>query len=184
MNPILKISSVLLLMLLIALPASLQAQVELKKTEQNQTQSAGDIKSPDQSKIHGSRFIDKNLDGYRDNAPDSDGDGIPNGSDSDYPGSKNRRGNNGNNRFSDLNGDGINDWKVDSNGDGISDGQQSRYGGKGQKQGNGDGSGKRNMWGPNDGTGNNGVGPQNGTGHGPGGNSGNCNGSGPKRGGR
>jgi len=33
---------------------------------------------------HGKFFVDKNGDGYNDNAPDSDGDGIPNGRDPDY----------------------------------------------------------------------------------------------------
>ncbi len=33
---------------------------------------------------HGSNFVDANGDGYNDNAPDADGDGIPNGQDPDY----------------------------------------------------------------------------------------------------
>jgi hypothetical protein len=33
---------------------------------------------------HGPRFVDLNGDGFNDNAPDFDGDGIPNGLDSDY----------------------------------------------------------------------------------------------------
>jgi hypothetical protein len=37
-----------------------------------------------QNKIHGSYFIDLNNDGFNDNAPDLDGDGIPNGQDPDY----------------------------------------------------------------------------------------------------
>jgi len=33
---------------------------------------------------HGPLFVDEDGDGYRDNAPDHDGDGIPNGRDPDY----------------------------------------------------------------------------------------------------
>ncbi|MDP2038066.1 MAG: hypothetical protein Q8L04_11835 [Ignavibacteria bacterium] len=53
---------------------------------------------------HGKNFVDKNGDGYNDNAPDADGDGIPNGVDPDYTGAKVQK-----NKFVDLNGDGIND---------------------------------------------------------------------------
>lgn len=34
--------------------------------------------------VHGRHFVDANGDGYNDNAPDDDGDGIPNGQDPDY----------------------------------------------------------------------------------------------------
>lgn len=34
--------------------------------------------------VHGPFFVDENGDGYNDNAPDDDGDGIPNGQDTDY----------------------------------------------------------------------------------------------------
>ena len=54
-------------------------------------------------KKHGNGFVDADGDGYNDNAPDHDGDGIPNGIDPDYIGSKKRKG------FVDLDGDGIND---------------------------------------------------------------------------
>lgn len=53
-------------------------------------------------------FVDKNGDGYNDNAPDDDGDGIPNGLDPDYQ-PKLKLKNNGSHTFIDLNGDGIND---------------------------------------------------------------------------
>lgn len=53
---------------------------------------------------HGKNFVDKNGDGYNDNAPDHDGDGIPNGVDPDFKGTKVQK-----NKFVDLNGDGIND---------------------------------------------------------------------------
>lgn len=93
--------------------------------------------------------------------------------------------------FVDNDGDGINDYAVDSDGDGIPNGQDPDYvkpkDGTGQKNQYAKGKGenkKGNMWGPNDGTGNNGIGPKDGTGYGPGGSSGNCDGTGPKRGGR
>ncbi|MHB2156202.1 hypothetical protein ACX8XN_17640 [Calditrichota bacterium GD2] len=51
-------------------------------------------------------FVDKNGDGYNDNAPDHDGDGIPNSLDPDWLNNKQK------NRpaFRDLDGDGINDF--------------------------------------------------------------------------
>lgn len=54
----------------------------------------------------GQYFIDLDGDGYNDNAPDHDGDGIPNGLDPDWQ--KLEKGKRGN-RFVDLDGDGIND---------------------------------------------------------------------------
>jgi hypothetical protein len=53
-------------------------------------------------------FVDKNGDGYNDNAPDDDGDGIPNGLDPDYV-KKSELKDNKNLPFIDLDGDGIND---------------------------------------------------------------------------
>jgi hypothetical protein len=41
---------------------------------------------------HGRRFIDLDGDGYNDNAPDHDGDGIPNGLDPDWQRRKGGRG--------------------------------------------------------------------------------------------
>jgi hypothetical protein len=59
-------------------------------------------------KSHEQQFIDKNGDGYNDNAPDHDGDGIPNGLDSDWQKLKENK-NKKRRRFIDLDGDGIND---------------------------------------------------------------------------
>jgi len=101
---------------------------------------------------HGKNFVDNNGDGYNDNAPDHDGDGIPNGVDPDYTGPKLQKG-----KFVDLNGDGIND----------------NAGKKGGKSGKGG-------YGPQDGTGNKGVGPKDGTGNGTGAGTANCDGTGPK----
>ncbi|MHB2154663.1 hypothetical protein ACX8XN_09710 [Calditrichota bacterium GD2] len=77
-----------------------------------------------QSQVKG--FVDLNGDGYNDNAPDADGDGIPNGMDPDYTGAKMRKGNS-NAGFVDLDGDGINDNAIDSDGDGIPNGQDPDY---------------------------------------------------------
>lgn len=77
---------------------------------------------------HGKNFVDKNGDGYNDNAPDHDGDGIPNGVDPDYKGAKVQK-----NKFVDKNGDGIND----NAGKGNKGGKQGKGGfgaaGKGMK---------------------------------------------------
>jgi len=107
---------------------------------------------------HGKNFVDVNGDGYNDNAPDADGDGIPNGQDPDFQGAKNRAAKTGTPRF------------VDENGDGINDNAMSSGNAKNRKGGNG----------PGDGTGNKGIGPKDGTGYGPGAKSGNCDGTGPK----
>ncbi len=48
-------------------------------------------------------FVDANGDGYNDNAPDDDGDGIPNGLDPDYAKKHTKS------HFRDMNGDGIDD---------------------------------------------------------------------------
>lgn len=74
---------------------------------------------------HGKNFVDKNGDGYNDNAPDHDGDGIPNGVDPDYKGAKVQK-----NKFVDLDGDGIND-----------NAGKGKRNGKGGKGGYGSGSG-------------------------------------------
>ncbi|MCK5852999.1 hypothetical protein KAH27_08235 [bacterium] len=55
---------------------------------------------------HGQNFVDKDGDGYNDNAPDHDGDGIPNGLDPDWQ--KIQKGKK-KHKFVDIDGDGIND---------------------------------------------------------------------------
>jgi hypothetical protein len=78
---------------------------------------------------HGKNFVDKNGDGYNDNAPDHDGDGIPNGVDPDFKRAKVQK-----NKFVDLNGDGINDNT-----------EKGRKGGKNGKSGYGtSGAGMKN----------------------------------------
>lgn len=55
-------------------------------------QDSSAVQSSETVISHGYRFVDNNGDGYNDNAPDHDGDGIPNGLDSDYHGRKFRGG--------------------------------------------------------------------------------------------
>lgn len=88
---------------------------------------------------HGAHFVDADGDGYNDNAPDVDGDGIPNGQDPDYvrPGSS-RGATRG---FVDTDGDGFNDNAPDADGDGIPNGQDPDY------QRPADGSGQKYMYG-------------------------------------
>ncbi len=75
---------------------------------------------------HGKHFVDLNGDGYNDNAPDADGDGIPNGKDADYQ--KNpTAGGRFHRTFVDENGDGFNDNAPDADGDGIPNGQDPDY---------------------------------------------------------
>ena len=58
---------------------------------------------------HKQQFIDKDGDGYNDNAPDHDGDGIPNGLDPDWQKLKQEQKKKQKRRFVDLDGDGIDD---------------------------------------------------------------------------
>ncbi len=117
---------------------------------------------------HGVNFVDENGDGYNDNAPDADGDGIPNGQDPDYvkpadgSGAKQGKGQaqgkvqaqnkgqgarTGAKGFIDENGDGINDNAPDADGDGIPNGQDPDFvkpaDGSGAKAGKGQGKGAR-----------------------------------------
>ena len=94
---------------------------------------------------HGAGFVDENGDGYNDNAPDHDDDGIPNGMDPDYsrPQAGAGRG-----------GCGF----VDENGDGINDNRGSAGGKRGGCS--------RGGYGPGTGAGNGGVGPADGSGYG------------------
>ena len=88
-----------------------------KELKQNKAQSKA------QKGVSG--FVDENGDGYNDNAPDADGDGIPNGQDEDYEGPKLRKGNA--KGFIDADGDGVNDNAMDDDGDGIPNGQDDDY---------------------------------------------------------
>ena len=76
---------------------------------------------------HSSRFIDADGDGYNDNAPDADGDGIPNGQDPDYVRPENAPGQMRGHGFVDADGDGFNDNASDLDGDGIPNGRDADY---------------------------------------------------------
>ena len=75
---------------------------------QDSTKITKDDNSKVDGKEHGQKFVDIDGDGYNDNAPDHDGDGIPNGLDEDYV--KLKKGQLP--EYIDLDGDGINDNQL------------------------------------------------------------------------
>ncbi|NWF49623.1 MAG: hypothetical protein HXY49_03690 [Ignavibacteriaceae bacterium] len=180
------ISAISLVVLMAVLFSSTILAQNEPKQEKNQIQNQVKREVKTQNKEHGNQFVDLNADGYNDNAPDVDGDGIPNGRDEDYAGTKIRNNGRG---FVDLNGDGLNDNAFDSDGDGIPNGKDSDFikpeDGTGRKNMNGknnhNNSGEK-KYGPGNGNGNNSLGPKYGNGTG----TGTCDGTGPKgnRGGR
>lgn len=96
-----------------------------------------------QNGYQGTRFVDENGDGYNDNAPDDDGDGIPNGQDPDFVKPEDSGGNG--KGFVDADGDGVNDLAQDDDGDGIPNGQDEDYVRPKDGQGNSFARGKRGM---------------------------------------
>lgn len=159
MKKLISIISAAALVLFLTSTVFAQDSLQIKNQKRFQNKSKANVTNNIQ---HGRRFVDENGDGYNDNAPDADGDGIPNGLDPDYDGPKLGKGNKG---FVDLDGDGIND-----------NAGMNRQNGKGGKGGFGMRGGK----------GGSGVSPQSGSGMGQGTGTGNCDGTGPKgkRGGR
>ena len=98
---------------------------------------------PELAVEHGANFIDADGDGYNDNAPDVDNDGVPNGQDADYVKSGNGAQNGNGRAFLDEDGDGFNDNAPDIDGDGIPNGQDADYVAQGQGAGrNGKGGGQ------------------------------------------
>ena len=85
---------------------------------------------------HGPQFIDADGDGYNDAAPDVDGDGVPNGQDSDYTRPGNGTGKGNVRGFVDEDGDGFNDNAPDADGDGIPNGQDGDYAPEGKSNRN------------------------------------------------
>ena len=75
---------------------------------QDSTKVEKEIKNAQLKSGNQGKFIDANGDGYNDNAPDHDGDGIPNGLDADFMNLK-KRDNDNFLKYVDSNGDGIND---------------------------------------------------------------------------
>jgi hypothetical protein len=96
--------SILLLLLASMVHAqdSTRAKLEIKDQKVQQEQNKAQEGS-------GSKFVDLDGDGYNDNAPDHDGDGIPNALDPDYTALKKEK------EFVDLDGDGINDNLLQQN---------------------------------------------------------------------
>ena len=68
-------------------------------------QDSSKVSTNNPGKNQNRKFVDKDGDGYNDNAPDHDGDGIPNGLDADYIKLKKRK----HLKYIDADGDGIND---------------------------------------------------------------------------
>lgn len=91
-----KIMFFLLFSLLVVNNLSAQGDPKQKETKKKKVEMKTEKKNV-------SGFVDKDGDGYNDNAPDHDGDGIPNGLDPDYKRGDRKKG------FIDLDGDGIND---------------------------------------------------------------------------
>jgi hypothetical protein len=103
------LTSLLSLTLSLVFSVFVLAQETTKAKDVSKSTSQVQKTTIDPSKIqHGRRFVDKDANGYKDNAPDHDNDGIPNGVDPDYAGAKNRSGKSGKG-FVDNNGDGVND---------------------------------------------------------------------------
>jgi hypothetical protein len=107
-------------------------------------------------------FVDADGDGFNDNAPDADGDGIPNGQDEDFVKPADGTGQ----RWARAEaGERGSFWQRAKNMRGYCGDRNIRGGGQ-------------RGFGPGDGTGNGGNGPMDGSGHGP--NSGDCDGSGSR----
>ena len=125
---------IITVLLALFISSNLIAQDTLKTKNQNKNDT-------EQKTIleHGVGFVDEDGDGYNDNAPDHDGDGIPNGLDPDYKKLKLKSG------FVDLDGDGINDnrgmGKMQGNWNGL---LNNAFGEKGVGAQNGNVSGTGN----------------------------------------
>ena len=101
-----KINTIFLVLFTFFLVSTAYAQQDTTKTKVQKKEMKKEQKTK-QIK-HGRFFVDKDGDGFNDNAPDHDGDGIPNGLDPDYK-KFIRKQQNKNLPYVDLNGDGIND---------------------------------------------------------------------------
>ncbi len=87
-------------LIIFALAGVVTAQT--KKEETGKQAGRGKGKQGETARV----FVDKNGDGFNDNAPDDDGDGIPNCIDPDFKGNRMQKRKMG---FTDTDGDGIND---------------------------------------------------------------------------
>ena len=116
----------LLIFSVLLLAGNVFAQDSLQVQNKKQFRKGNRAMMGKMAKKQGIGFVDANGDGYNDNAPDDDGDGIPNGMDPDYTGGKMHHGNTGKG-FIDADGDGINDNALDDDGDGIPNGQDPDF---------------------------------------------------------
>lgn len=100
------VRNIFLLLFLSIFTVSIYSQQDTSKTKKPAEETK---KQAEQGEImHGRFFVDEDGDGFNDNAPDHDGDGIPNGLDPDYK-KLMRKLQNRNLPYVDLDGDGIND---------------------------------------------------------------------------
>ena len=102
------ISAVLVIFICTTGNLSAQEQDTTKAKTAEKQQNQLQIQNQNQTK-QGQQFIDEDGDGYNDNAPDHDGDGIPNGLDPDFKALQERQRARQNMEFVDMDGDGIND---------------------------------------------------------------------------
>ena len=88
---------------------STKTKSEIK--QKNNKKTAGKETQNTEQPAHAQHFVDKDGDGYNDNAPDHDGDGIPNGLDPDWKKLQKSKLKKKAKKpqFVDLDGDGIND---------------------------------------------------------------------------
>jgi hypothetical protein len=115
-----------LLLLICALPLAAQTKTETAAKKED-PKNKKEVEAKNQAG-QGKHFVDKNGDGFNDNAPDDDGDGIPNCIDPDFKGRMLQKGKK---NFIDKNGDGINDNSLKNK---IGPGKGAGYG-MGKKQG-------------------------------------------------
>lgn len=89
----------IILFLIILFGTALLSPIQAQDSTKNKTQQTK------QNQL----FVDEDGDGYNDNAPDHDGDGIPNGLDPDWIKLQKKEKREEARRFVDLDGDGIDD---------------------------------------------------------------------------
>lgn len=101
-------TNIILIISLVILASGFVYSQDSTKTPPKDTKVKEKPATMKQIKLKSQNFVDKNGDGYNDNAPDDDGDGIPNSLDPDYH-QKNKLKAGQKLPYIDLDGDGIND---------------------------------------------------------------------------
>jgi len=174
MKRLTSVFTTLTILVMVFLSSTLYAQDSTRTRQRDKDKFQ--IKEQKKEQLNQSAQVQKRNQANRTQLNDANGDGIPNGQNTDYSGMKSRSGH-GTRGFVDSDGDGINDNSMDADGDGIPNGQDSDFtrpqDGTGRQMKYGSGSGNRG-----NGTGNQGIGPRNGNGMGQG--TGTCDGTGPK----